>query len=434
VTVGVRSLPSLSSLLFSLAAPGPFFVLANAMPLLLWFCIDDQWFSIALQGYLRAPITGAAVIFWSLYFLSFYLGTRLAKSRISELSVVAPRPVLMARLHVLALTMTLASVVAIANFFVHGGLDALFLLGESNANELKIALYSAGTSVQLSIMARHLILTALITWPFLSHQLARRASLALLVLSVIFLTLFTSSRLTAISAVIVWLLAHDWRTTPLVDKTAYSRRLILSMTFILVLFGIGVATRSVGTWAGLTGSDSVVLNASAEFLAYYVSPINYSTAIVNDFSPGDLGLAALYVLGFIFSVFNVDDPVAIGKLFDSIAPYYNSSLNQIGLLGQFYSGWGVLFVFPLACYGYVAQRLYYFYRRRNAVGILLYPLVYISLFDSFRGFLLTQNILAANWIFAGVALGAFALLRLCLSAISSYWYQNRTAGKSPVRG
>jgi hypothetical protein len=406
----VHRRPSLSGVLYHLAAPAPFFFVANAFPLILWLCIDSRWFGIALQGFSKAPFTPAAALFWSLLFISFWAGTRLASIGKRLLVLAQPRLQLMRRIHAVSLAFAIASAIAIAHFFIKGGPDALFLLSESNANELKIALYSADTTYQLAIMARHLVLTALITWPFVTQPLSRRVSLGVLSVTVVFLTLFTSSRLTAISAVLIWLLALRVDSIEEKASSIYVRRLLLGVLFILTLFGIGVFTRSVGTWAGLTGSDNILLNASAEFLAYYISPVNYSTAIVNDFDAGGVGLAAVYVFGFIFSVLNVDDPTAVAAVFDSIAPYYNSSLNQIGLLGQFFTGFGPLFVVPVGIYGYVAQRAYLSYRRRSPWGVLFYPLVYISLFDSFRGFLLTQNILAANWIFSALMVGVLSFM------------------------
>lgn len=413
MTAKPAPLPTVSGLIFDFTAPGPFFVCVNLLPLVLWAALDDQWFLIALQGYARAPLTGSSALFWTIYFVSFWIGSRLTGRRI-RVDHPLPHPMLMVRLHVLALVLTVASALVIADFFANGGLDALALVTESNANELKIALYSSDPSMQVAIMARHLVLTALITLPFLKHSFGRKVSLILLLVTVIFLAIFTSSRLTAISAVIIWLLSRGLADGGDSLKRALARRVAWALLLVMLLFGAGVASRSAGTWAGLTGSDNMVLNAWAEFLAYYVSPVNYSTAIVNDFDPGSFGLAAVYSIGVVFTVFNLDDPSALAALFHSIAPYYNSSLNQIGLLGQFYSGWGPLFVIPMMAYGYMCQRAYNAYRRGTAVGLLLYPLMFISIFDSFRGFLLCQNILAANWLFVALAITAFHFLRQVL--------------------
>jgi hypothetical protein len=48
-------------------------------------------------------------------------------------------------------------------------------------------------------------------------------------------------------------------------------------------------------------------------------------------------------------------------------------------------------------------------------GLLFYPVIYIAIFDSVRGFLLPQNILAANLLFLGAGLLAMRWLPVLLA-------------------
>src|SRR5690606_34501042 len=111
----------------------------------------------------------------------------------------------------------------------------------------------------------------------------------------------------------------------------------------------------------------------------------------------------------IFSLFNIE---TVG--FDPnyyIPTYYDASLNQIGLMGQWFSGYGYLFFFPVFVYGFISGYIFKLYRNGSLVGLMLYPIVVVSLLDSFRGFLLFQNISVANIMFCLTFIFLWELLR-----------------------
>lgn len=381
--------------------PALFFAVIQTVPLVCWLFISDGYFKIFLQGYEKAEF---GVISGALYFiliLSFIFGARLASaysnSSDGDVHSVSKHIGFIRWLHYCSLYLMIFSTVFVVIAILRGNIDLYNTLLTGNANTFKAILYSTPSNFQALIMGRHLILAAFSSWLILYYYDKPPKTLPLILLVAIVLFLFSSSRLVVIGMLLIFFLFYLSRI-----KLRLSSIVILfgMICGLVVVFGIGVWFRSTGTWFRVTGSENILVAIGAEFFGYFVSPVNYSVALIQEGAFFYIDNILQFTFSAVYSVLNL--PVNSEYLLQ-IQRYYNPGLNQIGLLGQWYTGYGPFLFIPSFLFGFAAGLAYSQFLKRNLSGFLFYPIVLIALFDSFRGFLLFQNILAANLFFIGLA-------------------------------
>jgi len=377
----------------------PFYLFCSIQltPFILWYLLPDDIFIIALQGYKKAPMGFMSIAIYFILLCSFYFGYKVSFAHANKNALISSGQIKYIKfLHNCTLVLSLLSVFFVIKYVLSGGLDFIYeALINNQANEFKKKVYTANVVTQASIIFRHMILTSFVTWFILKHYDKKPKTLPIIIILCSILFLFTSSRLTLISIVVISILFHFNR----LEIYKYNNfKILLLIVMLILIFGLGVITRSLLTWQSLSHSDNPIVNISYEFFGYLVSPVNYSVIIVEESIYPYLSTAIPTFFSFFISIFNFDEyfkPVFL----KNISYYYNPSLNQIGLVGQLFSGFGYCLFIPAFLYGYLSGIAYRSFMKQHLLGMLLYPFFCISIFDSFRGLLLTQNIMAANWLF-----------------------------------
>jgi hypothetical protein len=378
------------------------------MPLALWLLVPGDVFDMALQDYGRPEFGWKSLVSFLVLVLAFYIGYRASIFRQVN---GAPRGLdadeirFVRVLHILCLVLSAISVLVVIRYCLVSGVSIWETILAAQANEFREIVYSTGVVPQAFMMARHLVITSLATWFILYHyKVAPRTLLLILAMGGV-LFLLTSSRLTVMAMVLLAMLAYTQRP----ERTKRSMvKLIIFAGALVVVFGVGVFARSVETWAAVTGSTNPLVIVSMELLAYVISPVNYSVALIEYAQYYYPSNALASVFSFVYSVFNLEGGIDTSYL-ENISYFYNPSLNQIGLVGKLFTGYGPFLFIPVVVFGFVSGRAYRSFSRGRLLGVLLYPLVYISIFDSFRGFLLTQNVIISNILFASFLVTLYRL-------------------------
>lgn len=383
-----------------------FFMSIQIISFLVWLVLPSDWFYIIMPGAIKAEITLKSAVIFVIMLVSFFYGTKFifSKKNIQKNTIFIKENDLsfLLFIHKTSLIITLISTLAIVLFMLSSmGITFIFdLIENANANLIKNQIYSAPLSVQILMMGRHLILISMVSWILLlKYKKAHFTNFTIILFCSIVLFFFTSSRLTLMSIILIYFISK------FKNERSFFKGLILFL-IIVSIFGLGVLTRSSGTWEGLTGSSNIFVIIGAEFLAYFVSPVNYSVAVINENIAFNISSITTFFT-FIYSILNIEIP----SFTSQISEFYVSSLTQMGILGQIYPGYGPLIIIPLFFYGYISSRLYYLFKENNVMGQLLYPLIFITLFDSFRGFLLFQSIIFSNFIFFLFITSIYRLLK-----------------------
>ena len=377
--------------------PALFFAMIQTIPLVCWLFISDGYFNIFLQGYEKSEF---GVISGALYFiliLSFVFGSRLASAYSNysngDVHSISRHIGFIRWLHYCSLCLMTFSAVFVVIAILKKDVDLFDTLAMGNANTFKAILYSTSSTFQALLMGRHLVLTAFSSWLILYYYDKRPKTLPLIIIVAVILFLFSSSRLVVIGMLLIFFLFY----LSGIRLRLSSMVMLLAMACgLVIVFGIGVWFRSAGTWFRVTGSENILVAIGAEFFGYFISPVNYSIALIQEGVSFYIDNMLQFTFSVVYSVLNL--PVNSEHLL-KIQRYYNPGLNQIGLLGQWYTGYGPFLFIPSFLFGFIAGLSYSQFLKRNLNGFLLYPIVLIALFDSFRGFLLFQNILAANLFF-----------------------------------
>ena len=396
--------------------PVPAFAVMQLGPLLLWLVIPSDVFRMSLRGAERAPVTLAGLMAFGLLVAGFaagaWAGARLPVSSGAS-KARTTRPIVLAA-HYAAMALMLFSTAAVLMIVVGSGLNVLAIVLASQANQFTNEVYESSAGAQALIMGRHLVLSSLITWFVLGVWRKPRPllSVPLILVAAATLYLFTSSRLTIESVLLIamlfWFTPRPGapKTSPLLGRLGQAAVVLV----LLVVFAGGVWLRSVTSWARLSSTASGLLLAPLyEAVAYVVSPVNYSLAFVADGVAFVRGLGLDNFFFVVYTVLNLPQDISFRQL---ITWNYNPLLNQIGLVGEWFTIAGPLLWIPAAAYGLLAGALYERFRRRTIAGLLLYPLVLVSLGDTMRGFLLPQNVVASNLLYLGVVLLAISLARV----------------------
>ena len=374
------------------------FMSIQIIPLLAWLIVPSQLFDISLQYYDKSHLGFTSLFVYATLLLSFYCGYKV--SYVISLNAVHQQkqkvnltPIIL--LHNTSLLLCSISVMFVIKFCFDADINVLDTVMSGTSNSFKYIVYSTSPFEQVLIMGRHLLATSAITWFMLRLFSIRKNTFPIILLLAIVLFVFTSSRRSLMIIIIIGALFHVHK--PYISKVGLFK-IMMAVPVLLVIFAIGVLIRSKGTWALYAGSSNVVIMVVSEFIGYIISPVNYSVALVEEgrFFYSSSVLSTFF--SFILSVFNLAgeaDKVYLA----SIDNFYNPSLNQIGLVGQWYTGFGPLLFIPSFVFGFISRKSYDLFIHRNITGMLFYPLVYFSLFDSFRGFLLTQNVIMSNILF-----------------------------------
>jgi len=395
---------SLSSLL------NPFFVFSavQCVPLLLWLFLPPSEIQLIIRGAEVPDLRVASLMMFILMLLSFGLGSFLGqyvsiskrdgskgfRNSILTHEVDFSRYYNLKYLMYCSLFFSLISVLYIFIILGFGFQDIIKVWANSQGNTIKELVYGKGGLTSLIIMPRHLIIIAFISLCVLHRAGYKNKIVAFLVIFLgLSIFIFTSSRLTAISIVVAYFLIS-------IDREKLDSLFFLNgLVFIICLIGLfilWVIYRSAGTWEAVSGSDNLVVAGFYELAAYLISPINYSIAIIEKGLTFDYGNILAFSFPVAFTLFDIN----VGfQPDDYIGVFYSPSLTQIGILGQWYSGYGPILIIPFAIYGWLCGAVYKSFMRAKVLGLLFYPLVVVSLLDSFRGFLLFQNIIFANIIF-----------------------------------
>jgi hypothetical protein len=392
--------------------PLPVFALAQLGPLALWLVAPADLFRTALQGAERAPLTLSGLMGYGLLTASFAMGTWLAsRSRVGRVmtSPELTRQCVLAA-HYVALAIALFSTGIVLHIVFSSGLSVISLVLASQANTIKHEVYDTGASTQVLMMGRHLVLAAMITWFVLGrYQLRRPRTIPWIVAAAAVLTLFTSSRLTGESISLIATLFWFSQDVGNLRAVSHLRRVAIVVVLLLIFAG-GVWARSLHTWTGSSsGALGIVLGPIYEAMAYIVSPVNYGMAFIANGVAFVRGFGLDNIFGVVYTVLNVPVDDSYRQL---ISWNYSPALNQIGLLGEWFTIAGPLLWLPGMAYGFLSGALYERFRRGSIVGLLLYPVVLITLADTMRGFLLSQNIAAANLLYLLALLAVVSLARV----------------------
>lgn len=377
------------------------FALIQLVPLFLWLLAPEDVFNMAMQDYGRPHFGWKSLAVYAGLIASFYAGCRLSSlwQRDDSVSGLDSNDIAFVRkLHFAAIILAAISVLVVVTYCLSSGISIWETVLMAQANRLKAIVYSAGVLPQAFMMARHLVITALISWFVLRRHKAAPGTLLIVLLMGGVLFLFTSSRLTVMAMIVIAMLANLQTL-----RRADAIRAVLFGVALVLVFGIGVYTRSFETWAAATGSTNPLRIVGMELTAYLISPVNYSVALVEHLQSYHFGSGLATLLSFVVTVLNLDGSIDRSYLAD-ISYYYNPNLNQIGLVGQLFVGFGPLFFIPTILYGLAAGAAFQSLSRGGLAGSLIYPLIYLAIFDSFRGLLLTQNIIMANILFVGLLL------------------------------
>jgi hypothetical protein len=395
--------------------PASLFVVAQLAPFLLWAFVPERTFSAAVYGAVRAPLGAAAVAAYALLLVSFCVGTRLGERAFSYTAPELPPAWIIGFAHYFAVALSVVSAGYILVTILRSPVNPFAVVIAAQANVLKDVVYTDSVVSQVSIMGRHLVLAALVTW-FVrkGHENRAPATLLpiLLVASVLFV--FTSSRLTSLALVlicVVFLFGYQWPHLPVSKRWRLTAAVIVvAVTALTGLFALGVLTRSLGTWTDTAGAEGVMAAAGYEAVAYFASPVNYSVAFVEEGIAFVNGLGLANFFHVVFTVFNL--PVDYSYR-EPIAWYYESSLDRVGLLGEWFAIAGPFFWLPTLAYGFLAGVFFRAFRLKTLAGQLVYPIMVVAIVDSMRGFLLAENIIVANVLYGlAVAIAARARIRI----------------------
>ena len=395
--------------------PYIFFLTIQVTPLLVWFIVPSSIFEISLNYYDKPQFGLNSFLVYFSFLLAFFLGCKISLLRKRRIAVIKEddmKPILY--LHKITLLLSFVSMLFILRFSFDGNLNVIeaILFGETNT--LREYVYSRGALEQIIIMGRHLLFTSAITWYILNTSKVKIKTLPVIILIGFILFLFTSSRFTLLSIILIVMVFKLQK--PLINFNKVKLFIIVASLFFV--FGLGVYFRSRNTWALWTGSDNIFIIAFSEFIGYFISPINYSVALIEKqqyFYPKNI-ISSLF--GFIVTALNLN--IGPNSYLQNISNYYNPLLSAHGLVGLWFTGFGPFLFIPSFLFGYISGKYYKLFINGNLYGMLFYPLIFISLFDSFRGFMLTQNYIMSNILF----IVAFLFLWKLIKKINDYKTNN----------
>lgn len=378
--------------------PTPVFCVVQVVPLALWLATADTTFSIALQGAQRAPLGVSAALAYGLLLLAFASGSSLG-GRARPLGMRADarsfQPAVRVA-HYAALAFAVFSASYVVILVVRSDIDILAVILAAQANLFQqLVIYSSDPVSQVLIMGRHLVLAALITWFAIgSAQVPRPPSLPVIGIAAAAMFVFTSSRLTVLGLMLITalFLFGTGKGTPSLRAAVGP---VLAFAAMALIFAAGVWIRSLATWVTAAGGGGLGA-AGYEGLAYAISPVNYTIAFVEGAVGFVRGLGLENFFNVVYTVFNLDVDYSYRA---GISWYYAPDLDRVGLLGEWYAVAGPLFWLPTLCFGVLAGFAYSQFRQQTLSGLLLYPVVLLTVFDSNRGFLLAENIAAANFLY-----------------------------------
>jgi hypothetical protein len=383
------------SFIYFLINPGVFFFLLHIFMLLLYYLVPQKILELSFQNilpyypnflYLLLHITLIISyvfgVILSAYFYKNKTNFVLSKKRINHhyqfLKII----------FIVSTILSSISIIYIFIFIVNGNMFHYLFLGVGNI--FKSYVYK---NLSIIIMGRHLILTSYISYLILSnyYNFKSKIYLVLLSLNTLILFLFTSSRLTPVFLFLIYIFLKIF-----FHKINFKKLYRISI-LILFIFIMGVFYRSIGTWENVAGDQvSFYFLPFFEIFSYLFTPLSYTFAIYEKVNNLNLDVVLPYTFNVIYTVFNL--PMVNTPIRDAIQNYYNPNFNQIGIFGTFFGTYGVFSYFVLFFYGYLSGIIYYT-SRKSILSLMLLPIVLLSIFDSIRGFLLFQNILAANILF-----------------------------------
>lgn len=136
-------------------------------------------------------------------------------------------------------------------------------------------------------------------------------------------------------------------------------------------------------------------------VGYFGTPYNYLPSVLEYCSPEVAPLQLL--LSPIFALLSAGSsaPLFSPNIADTVCnlpAFYNASFTPFSLPGELYISSGSLVVVAafLLFYGFLANAAYRLYKADNDYGLLLYPMIAATLFDSYRLSLITQNFVFGN--------------------------------------
>jgi len=378
--------------MFKLLNPVFIFIFFQTLPLVIFIMLDNVTIKKLLQGYEVANFGVLSILIYLFSIFSFILGYIISKHvklnfkkiKQSELEFIKRPAIIMT-----AISISFLLYIIINNYSF---LDLIQIIVASTANQFKSVVYTSGL-VGLLIF-RHLVilLTTIYFIKLYNLNINDKKLLIFIMISIIPLFLFTSSRLTVISFFIIFLVFF-LNTKKITTSSVV--KIFLILLLIIFIFALGIYFRSITTWQNVSGNTGILTPILYEIGAYFISPVNYTVAFIEESLPF-IQNGYTFLLPFVFSVLNIHID---SNYLNTISSFYNPSLNQIGIISQAYINHGYFLLVFFILYGYISGIFYRYFINKDLIGLLLYPIIYISLFDSVRGFLLMQNILAANILF-----------------------------------
>lgn len=162
--------------------------------------------------------------------------------------------------------------------------------------------------------------------------------------------------------------------------------LLIAAVFIVFLFVVAESYRSYNLWAETAVTSKLVWGAST-LVSYPVSTVNYSMALIGSYSDGyTFPVNALSFLGEnLVSWFPEQSRAkAQGHYELRHSPYGSSGYTNIGFAGQWYLEVGPFFIVFGAIIGLAIGLIYRMFQKGHIIGLLLYPLVFVGILESYR--------------------------------------------------
>jgi hypothetical protein len=232
------------------------------------------------------------------------------------------------------------------------------------------------------------VLSAFGTWCLLRISGVRPRTLPLLLLCGLVGYVFNASRVVLMGFAVIYAVTYAMGQR----RPARAVGVLTSMAIILaVLFVVGTLMRNVNTWMRLSGQYDRLLGSLYEIMSYLISPVNYWSALVEHDrwgSPNDVFFSTQTWFNFFLSVPGIKIPVDFRE---NIGIYYVPYLNQVGLIGDWFAGFGPFFWVCAVLYGWLFARVLAYARAGDFYARLTLCFFVMSLCDSMRAFSLGAN-------------------------------------------
>ncbi|MHB8307783.1 MAG: hypothetical protein ACYDDH_06860 [Candidatus Desulforudaceae bacterium] len=159
--------------------------------------------------------------------------------------------------------------------------------------------------------------------------------------------------------------------------------LLIAAVVIVFLFVFAESYRSYN----LGADTSKLVWGASTLVSYPVSTVNYSMALIGSYSDGyTFPVNALSFLGENLVSWFPEQSRAKAQVHYELrhSPYGSSGYTNIGFAGQWYLEVGPFFIVFGAIIGLAIGLIYRMFQKGHIIGLLLYPLVFVGILESYR--------------------------------------------------